>query len=261
MRSPAIRALSVAFCVACSQQHEPQAPLARYSQLKCMSLQASYDGHLEGTFESEAPTAVDRTLGWDDKLEGLAGKCVAPTAANVRFCRWVAKTVLRYTEFQERPLDMLGADEAFRAVYDHSLGAAVLVRAVRVRGEAFLVAKVVGRGGGPLAWITTRQLSTAEWAALQQAAAGLPAGRREYFPDRAQEFRGTSALHCIGQDGADVQVEHFQNGILQVARGDYEWPQPEACEGPCCAPDHEALSRFFDHLSSLVECPRATPPQ
>ena len=88
-------------------------------------------------------------------------------------------------DLQERPLDTLGAEEAIRGVYEHSLGVAIVVRALRVKGQAILVAKVRERGGGPLGWMTSRRLSAAEWETLDGEAARLPAGRHQYFPQPA----------------------------------------------------------------------------
>jgi hypothetical protein len=157
---------------------------------------------------------------------------------------------------QERPLDALGATEAFRGLYSHSLGVTVLVRVVQVNGDAILVAKVIERGPGPLGWITTRRLSDAEWLELRRAAAALPEGSHEYFsPPKVETGPRDTAERCYTHDGAVVRVERFEAGVLHIAGGKYEAPGDTPCSGRvCCDPKSEALSRFFDELKDLVEC-------
>ncbi|MCL4756266.1 MAG: hypothetical protein KJ015_39320 [Myxococcales bacterium] len=262
MKSPTVLALCLALCLACSQRYEPQPPLAERSRLKCLSLRASYGDDLKRTVGTDAPAVIDPTLGWDEKLKELSGMCEAPSVENVGYCRGLRQYAIRYTAFQERPLDTLGAEEAFRALYKHSLGAAVIVRAVRLKGQAFLVAKVLERGGGPLAWITSHHLSNLEWTTLRRAAAKLPEGRHEYDP-RLRKPPPSTARVCEQVDGAYVQIERLQGGFVQVLDGPYEWPTDTRCSDPCCEPDPEAeaLSRFFDQLASLVECAKSAPPE
>lgn len=257
MRSFAIQVRCAAVCLACSPTYEPKPLLATYSRLKCSSLAASYEHDLNRAVDSGA-TAIDPTLGWTDRLSELK-MCAAPQAESLGYCRALHGYLRRYTAFQERPLDLLGADEAFRGLYDHSLGAAVLVRAVRSNGKSFVVAKVLERGPGPLGWITSRQLSDAEWRGLQRAAARLPRGNAEYFP-RLKPLR-RAAPTCEKVDGASVQIETVHDGALQVLSGDYETSDRAPCSGACCEPDSsdEALSRFFDHLAGLIECAHSPP--
>lgn len=247
----------LALCVACSRGHEPHPPLAVYSKLRCASLQASFGDDVVRAARSDKPTALDPTLGWSEKLKDLGGMCASPDTGDAIYCDALRRYSLHYTAFQERPLDGLGAEEAFRGLYDHSRGAAVLVRAVRFDGQFFLVAKVLERGPGPLAWITSRRLSGTEWAALGRAAAALPKGGPEYFPRFSP--MPTARPVCETMDGSSVQIEVLRAGELQVLWGTYEPPSSQKCSGPCCDPRKEAISRFFDRLLGLVECEQPAP--
>lgn len=242
-------------CITCAHSSSrSHPPLAAYSNLTCSSLLADYGDDLNRAAASDAPTALDPTLGWNAKLGDFQGMCVVPSPEDAEYCRGLRRYAMRYTAFQERPLDLLGAEEVFRALYDHSLGAAVLVRAARFNGESHLVAKVLQRGPGPLAWITSRRLSDADWLALKRAAARLPNGTAEYYP-RFSRVPGSGAV-CETMDGAGVQIELLQGGTLRILRGAYEPSSSQRCSGPCCGSDHqaEAISRFFDHLVGLVGC-------
>lgn len=274
MTSPTVQVAWLAcltLCVACSRGHEPHPPLAVYSKLRCASLQTSFGDDVVRATRSDKPTALDPTLGWSEKLEDLGGMCAGPDTGNAVYCGALRRHALRYTAFQERPLDGLGVEEAFRGLYDPSRGAAVLVRAVRFGGQSFLVAKVLEQGPGPLAWITSRRLSGTEWAALERAAAALPKGSPEYFPRfsliptaRPEYFPQVSPTPtvrpvCETMDGADVQVEVLRAGELQVLWSTYEPSGSQRCSGPCCDPRKEAISRFFDGLLDLVDCVRSVP--
>ena len=251
-----VRLAGLALCVACSPGYEPHPPLAVYSKLRCASLQASFGDDVVRAARSDKPTVIDPTLGWSDKLEDLEGMCAGHDTGNANYCDALRRYALRYTAFQERPLDGLGVTEAFRGLYDHSLGAAVLVRAVRFDGQFFLVAKVLERGPGPLAWITSRRLSGAEWATLERAAATLPKGRPEYFPRSSSV---ATAPVCAAVDGASVQIEVLRAGELQVLWSTYEPSSSQRCSGPCCDPREETISWFFDRLLGLVECAQSAP--
>lgn len=252
-----VRLACLAVCVACSPGYQPRPPLASYSKLRCASLQASFGDDLVRAARSDKPTVIDPTLGWSDKLEDLGGTCAGHDTGNATYCDALRRYALHYTAFQERPLDGPGVEEAFRGLYDHSRGAAVLVRAVRFDGQFFLVAKVLERGPGPLAWITSRRLSGAEWAALERAAAALPKGGPEYFPRFSPMPTGRPV--CETMDGASVQIEVLRAGELQVLRSTYEPSSNQMCSGPCCDPREETISRFFDRLLGLVECEQPAP--
>ncbi|MCK6537040.1 MAG: hypothetical protein L6Q84_29070 [Polyangiaceae bacterium] len=232
-----------------------------YSKLRCASLQASFGDDVVPAARSDKPTALDPTLGWSEKLENLGGMCARQDTGNAVYCDALRRYALRHTAFQERPLDGLGVEEAFRGLYDHSLGAAVLVRAVRFDGQFFLVAKVLERGPGPLAWITSRRLSGAEWASLERAAAVLPKGRTEYYPRVRPEPRtAASEPACVREDGASVQIEHLRGGVVQVSSGTYEQRSRMPYSDRRCRDSHsEAMSRFFDRLLELVECAQSAP--
>lgn len=245
-------------CIACAHSSSrSHPPLAAYSNLTCSSLLADYGDDLNRAAASDAPTALDPTLGWNEKLRDFQGMCVVPSPEDAEYCRGLHTYATRYTAFQERPLDLLGAEEVFRGLYDHSLGAAVLVRAARFNGEFHLVAKVLQRGPGPLAWITSRRLSDADWLALKRAATRLPNGTAEYYPRFSPV--PTARPVCETMDGASVQVEVLQAGELRVLRSAYEPSSNQRCSGPCCDPREEAISRFFDRLLDLVECAQSDP--
>lgn len=254
MKCSLIRAVPVVLLIGCSPRSPRSAPLAQYSRLGCLSLGASYDD--SSRVPPAPPPAVDPALGWDDEVKPTPGACKRPDTKTASYCKRVHGTEVFYTGFQERPLDALRVDAAFRAAYTPFLGASVVIRAVRVDGKASLVAKVLQRFGGPLAWIETRRLSDAEWSVLQRAASRLPDGHHEYFS--VPEKGPAEQPQCAGYDGAEVEVERLEGGVIRIGNARYEQPDDATCPGKCCDRNAEALSRFFDLLASLVKCPRAS---
>lgn len=245
MRQPITHVLPLLACMACSPTRAP----FHYSMLSCATLRVS--DPTEGRWlRSDAPAALDPALGWAEKLTGTAATCDAPAPADAKYCERVMREALRYTALQEAPLDKMGAMDAFRGLFVHSLGATVMVRVLRSEGQAVMVAKVLDEGVGPLGWMTTRRLSEAEWLSLKRAADALPDGRNEYFPEprpQPKKASTTTGSMCFVEDGATTRIERFTNGVLHI-----NYAQDRTHDCSATAPSREAL--FFQQLRGLIRC-------
>jgi hypothetical protein len=200
----------------------------------------------------EAEPRTDPILGWEEQEDFKlfsrwfeAERTTLPTPAQRLRSTYPFEI---YARLQETPLSNVRGT-AFRAMYMHSFGAVVMVRAMQQGTAGVLVVKVLNRRF-PLSWMSTRPLTDDEWRRIENAARGLSRGTslHEYF---AKELMPKD---CYQEDGAHIRVERSDGNETRVSGGTYSFDSTSPRQPSACSWDALDESRFLDYLLTFIPC-------